>query len=142
MNSRGLAADGPAEFNHIQGFLNVKFPRFAMRIHTSIVVNAIRQVRMFLDLTKDHSRPNRMWCARGHKKGVSWLYTPVDKEVFQTLRLDGSQKMFRFGLRHESNQHTRSWPSGNGMPHFCFAVAARGLFVTCGVGVVRMDLDR
>src|SRR5260370_2679062 len=127
MNPGGLAANGPAELNYIQGFLNLKFSRLPLRIHTSIVVDAIRQVRIFLDLTKDHSRANCMWCARWNEERVSWLYSPVNKEIFQSLSFDGCQKIFRFNLRHESNEHMRSWPGGNGMPHFCLAAPARGL---------------
>ncbi len=82
-----------------------------------------------------------MWCARWNEERVSWLYSPVNKEIFQSLSFDGCQKIFRFNLRHESNEHMRSWPGGNGMPHFCLAAPARGLFVAGGVGIVGMDLD-
>ncbi len=83
-----------------------------------------------------------MWCARRHEKRVSCLYAPVNKEMFQGLSFDAFQKMFRFCLRHESNKYLRSRLGRNGMPHFCFAATARGLFVTGGVSVIGMDLDR
>ncbi len=82
-----------------------------------------------------------MWCARRHEKRVSWLYAPVNKEIFQSLSFDGCQKIFRFNLRHESNEHMRSILGGNCVPHLSFATATSGLFMYGSVGIVGMDLD-
>ena len=82
-----------------------------------------------------------MWCACGDKKRISRMHRIGNEEVFQSVSSKRLQKGFPGHARSQPNQNLCARFGMNRMPHFGFAAAACGLFVSGGVSIVRMNLD-
>ena len=59
---------------HFQGFFDVQFAWVAVGVDASVIVNAVGQIRIFLDFAEDHVRANGVRRARGNEKRVAGLH--------------------------------------------------------------------
>src|SRR5438105_6632427 len=138
---RYFTANRTAKFNCIQGFFDVQFPGPPLSIHAAIIVNAIRQVGVFLNFAEHHTWPNRVGRACWHEKCVAGLHAPVNKHFLELLTFDGVHKLVSVGFGNKSDEYMRLSFGRDCMPHFRFAAAAGGLFVSGSISIVRMNLD-
>src|SRR5947208_13543065 len=105
---RYFTANRTAKFNCIQGFFDVQFPGPPLSIHAAIIVNAIRQVGVFLNFAEHHTWPNRVGRACWHEKCVAGLHAPVNKHFLELLTFDGVHKLVSVGFGNKSDEYMRS----------------------------------
>src|SRR5579885_2536559 len=114
----------------------------ALSIGAAIVVDAIGEVRILLDLAKDHARANGVRRTSGNEKGVTRADGMAFEEILKCVRRESFEKSLLADAGFQPDEHLRAGLGGDGVPHLRLACAACALFVSSGVGVIGMNLDR
>src|SRR5258707_5764262 len=63
------------------------------------------------------------------------------ENILQPVLLHGRKELLLVRTWLQAQEEARARLRGNRVPHFCFSFAAGSLFVSRGIGVVRMHLD-
>ena len=120
----------------------MQFSRSPLAVQASVIVHTIRQVRVFLNLTNHHARPDRVWRAGRNKKRVTSVNSVVLKQILQCVVVKCFDKGFLGDARFQANKNLSVPLCREYVPHFRLAASPGSFFVSCSVSIVRMDLDR
>ena len=137
---RYLAAVATGEIDDRHGFFNVKLARVSLCVDALEIVQAIGEVGVLLDFTKNHSGADGVRRSGRNKKGIAGENRQALKRIFQTAFFYGGLKLLWIRAGHQAEQQRGAGLRGNGVPHFRLAARA-GSFIFAGESVVRMDLD-
>src|SRR5467141_1145327 len=141
MQRPNLSRSRDAKLHHFERLFDVQVAGLSLTVQAAIVVDAVGQVRIFLDFAQSHAWPNSVRRSRGNKESVARAYEMGLEHILQRVLLHGSKELFLVGPWLQAQQKPRARLRGNGVPHFRFSFAAGSLFVSSGISVVRMYLD-
>jgi len=135
-----FAAAPTAEIRHFQRFFNVQFAWLAGGAHAAKIVNAIGEIRIFLDFTNYQDR--RPWHAAFRRDEIRIaVCTGMCGSRFPRSCQRGPEKLLLVPRRLQPEKNFRAGLRPDQMPHLGFSAAAGGLLVLCGVGIAGMHRD-
>ena len=131
-----------AEVDDVEGLLDVQRACFPARVAAVVVVHAIGEVGVLLDLAEHHTRADCVHRAGGNEDGFAGLHWQMLYTVLRRALQDGLAERLARHARLQAHHHLCAWPRGNGVPHLRFADPACVRFVFPRVVVVRVHLHR
>src|SRR5215468_5817402 len=111
----------------------MQFTPFAVGIDAAVVVDAIGKVRIFLHFEDDHVWADGVLSSCRDEESITRRYRMALEEVFERVILEPCEKRVFRRTRLKTKKQRSVGSCRDDVPHFGFAAAAGGLFVSGGV---------
>ena len=129
------------EIDDGHGFFNVQLARLSVRVDALEIVQAIGEVGVLLDFTKNHAGADGVRRSGRNKKSVAGENRQALEEIFQTAVFYGCLKLVCDPRRAPGRATAWLRARAETACHISVLPQAAGRFVFAGEGVVRMNLD-
>src|SRR5580704_3802897 len=138
---RNFAALCSRKVRYLKSLIKMKLARFAGRVDAIVIVDAIGEIRVFLDFTYDNARADGVLGSRGYEKSIARANRVVHKQVFDGPVVDRFDELRFRNPVFEADQQFRPGLGPDDVPHFRFAAATGSLFVLRGKSIVGVHLN-
>ncbi len=106
--------------DNFKRLLDMQFARLALGVASPVIVNAIRQIRVLLNLAQYKPRANRMRRPRRNEDGLARTHSDSLQTLFRSPAADGLLKFLAIHPRFQSDQNLSARPSSRRSPHSVF----------------------